>query len=170
MLSWSPAPAATGPYVCCAGKTRSSFLRSLLGRCAGLLEIKHLQGSGYWFLKSHGGGASLWSQVVAPAHARCVFYCFLIIVQLLLGRIYWNRQPARLLTAYEADTSCVTLRRGGRGQALSLPGRAEDALRACLSVEPEAAVWTFSREDEWGLLVNGFLCFLHLYVLQEHIF
>lgn len=96
-LSWSPAPAATGP--CWAGKTRQSFLRNLLGRCAGLLEIKRLQNSGYRFLKNmgkrgkkRGGGGSLWSQVVAPVHARCVFYCFVIIVQLLLGRIYWNSQ------------------------------------------------------------------------------
>lgn len=123
-LSWSPAPAATGSAE--LAKTRQSFLRNLLGRCAGLLEIKHLQNSGYRFLKNmgkrgkkRGGGGSLWSQVVAPAHARCVFYCFLIIVQLLLGRIYWNTQPARLLTAYEADTSLVTaaaVRRGEGGE------------------------------------------------------
>lgn len=66
--------------------------------------------------KKHGGGASLWSQVVAPAHARCVFYCFLIIVGVLLGRIYWSRQPARLQNAYEVGSACVTAMAVRRGE------------------------------------------------------
>lgn len=50
----------------------------------------------------------LWSKVVALALARCVFYCFLIIARLLPGRIYWSRQAASVLNAYEADTSCAS--------------------------------------------------------------
>lgn len=38
--------------------------------------------------------------------ARCVFYCLIIIAALLLARIYWSRQAACLLNAYEAETSC----------------------------------------------------------------
>lgn len=38
--------------------------------------------------------------------ARCVFYCLIIIAALLLVRIYWSRQAACLLNAYEAETSC----------------------------------------------------------------
>lgn len=111
-----------------------------------------------------GGGGTLWSQVVAPAHARCVFYCFLIIVQLLLGRIYWNRQPARLLTAYEADTSCVTaaaVRRGKGGgqktllmhacrwnqeqQCDNLAVKMKEACYARLLVFPATLCATFSK-------------------------
>lgn len=38
--------------------------------------------------------------------ARCVFYCLIIIAALLVARIYWSRQAACLLNAYEAETSC----------------------------------------------------------------
>lgn len=115
-LSWSPAPAAAG--LCWAGKTRQSFSTQFVREARRTSADQTLAKQWLPIFKKHGetgrkrgGGGSLWSRVVAPAHARCVFYCSLIIVQLLLGRIYWNRQAARLLTAYEAHTSCVTGRR-----------------------------------------------------------
>lgn len=109
-----PLPVATGPYVCCAGKTYA-IVRKVCRTSGDQTLAKQ------WLLilkneKKHGGGASLWSQVVAPAHARRVFYCFLIIVRLLLGRIYWSRQPARLQNAYEVGSSCVTATVARRGE------------------------------------------------------
>lgn len=102
--------------------------------------------------KKRGWGARLWSQVVAPAHARWVFYCLLIIARLLLVRIYWSRQPAWLLSACEADTSCVTAARWGR-RPLSLLGLAEaSALHA--SEAPGTAVPSFRSEDGWSTALS----------------
>lgn len=99
------------------------FVRSVSARPAGLqdfwrsntyktvvTDLKKKKGG-----KKSGWGARLWSQVVAPAHARCGFYCLLMIARLLHGRIYWSRQPAWLLSA------CGTLVRSGR-RPLSLLG------------------------------------------------
>lgn len=136
-------------------------------RTAWLLEIKHLQNSGYWFQKKgekkRGWGTRLWSQVVAPAHARWVFYCLLIIARLLLVRIYWSRQPAWLLSACEADTSCVTAARWGR-RPLSLLGLQKPALFMPQRHQEQLYLPLGVKMDE------AQLCLLLLYVLQEWIF
>lgn len=127
-LSWSPLSAVPETHVCSCKQDYPFFAICQERKCkacrtAWLLEIKHWQNSGYRSLKKKWGkksgwGARLWSRVVAPAHARCGFYCLLIIARLLLGRIYWSRQPAWLLSA------CEPLVRWGR-RPLSLLGPAE---------------------------------------------
>lgn len=113
------------PSACCSRASRLfqqnkiifslQFVRSINARRAGqacMTSGDQTQNSGYWFQKKEkkkgGWGARLWSQVVAPAHARCVFYCLLIIARLLLGRIYWSRQPAWLISACEAEDGWST--------------------------------------------------------------
>lgn len=83
------------------------LLRSLNAKRVGLHNWRSnaCQTSGCWWKSLSLRASGLWSQVVALALTRCVFYCFLIIARLLSGSLYCSRQAAWLLNAYEAYTS-----------------------------------------------------------------
>lgn len=66
------------------------------------------------------GAIGLWSQVVALALTRCVFYCFLIIARLLSGRIYWSRQAGRQPDCWLLMRQILPLPQQQRGGEMSV--------------------------------------------------
>lgn len=114
-------------------------------------------------MKSLLSRASLWSVMAVQAFARCMFYCFLIIVRLLPGTVYWSKKAPRCLSCRYLlhfrsssdvgwDSYCIA---GLLEYALHVPRVSEEPYRercTCFKITTN---------------VSAQLCLLSLYVGQK---